>query len=897
MRAAITNLDAFCKTLPAFSSSEDVRPIYEISQEDQAESATLYRATLILPRLLPPNLRTFSTKQSYPSKKSARRHVAFKAFIALHHSDLLNDNLLPVGDQFKPTESQEVQALLKDVEKCEGIASVRKLMNPWCPTGKDIGYQDDGVWFTNNLEVESIGSYTLYTRQKLPCISSEEGKIYDSGSLPRSFSVSPGEQVPLSSTDLKEAREFTRRLLSVFYGTRMKWDDTNYAYLISPPSDTSVDKVWAMRRSWVEDLALQTTPANARDWVTATASDFGARFVYPSDISYIISGNNILKFDKWIHKQLPEKKEEEFLKKCKHLGEEGVQYPLLQVHSSQLRLNYLLPRKEGLAENSKIKVVHPKLVKVALDEERNLKLSLFLPSILSAIGIRTIASRIPERFLSKISDIQLLQEALTSRAANAPYSYERLEVLGDTTLKFVTSIHLLAAHPTWPEGYLTKRKDHSVSNAYLAATSIKNGLYRYIVRCPFSVRKWKPDYWESLEAPCSDTNGVLEKSAKTDADGDKGKEVKEVDTRNSSENLSTKTLADVVESLIGTSFRVGSYDNAIACAEALSIDIGCSWRTLSENITIIRSKTASLSRSEIPQSLKDAEQFLGYTFENKAFLIQALMHSSSQAALHCVSYERMEFLGDALLDSIVVKELYESPRNFPPREIHLRKSALVNTHFLAISALLPFVADTKTPEVLVDGQVKIEFEPPNPLRLATCLMHSSIFLSNELIKVIERYERRHDEIEKLLFTGSRYPWAELSRLQSPKFLSDIIESIIGAVYLDSNGSIEKVKNVLGRLGIMRLLDRMVSADVEILHPVSRLMEWASKHGYRDKIRLEVKKGKDDTFTHWVVTCTLWMEDEEILSISEPYMSKASGEEVRLRVAEDAYEILMKKYSN
>ncbi|KAH8108898.1 hypothetical protein DFH11DRAFT_1731469 [Phellopilus nigrolimitatus] len=75
--------------------------------------------------------------------------------------------------------------------------------------------------------------------------------------------------------------------------------------------------------------------------------------------------------------------------------------------------------------------------------------------------------------LSRASPLQqvpldLVQTVLMAPAANAHFNYERLKTLGDAILKFITSVHLLAEHPHWPEGFLTKRKDHAVSNAYLA---------------------------------------------------------------------------------------------------------------------------------------------------------------------------------------------------------------------------------------------------------------------------------------------------------------------------------------------------------------------------------------------------------------------------------------------
>ena len=54
------------------------------------------------------------------------------------------------------------------------------------------------------------------------------------------------------------------------------------------------------------------------------------------------------------------------------------------------------------------------------------------------------------------------------------------------------------------------------------------------------------------------------------------------------------------------------------------------------------------------------EQNIGYTFNDKKLLIDALTHSSylNEHRGSSVSYERLEFLGDSILDFIVAEELY-----------------------------------------------------------------------------------------------------------------------------------------------------------------------------------------------------------------------------------------------
>lgn len=58
-------------------------------------------------------------------------------------------------------------------------------------------------------------------------------------------------------------------------------------------------------------------------------------------------------------------------------------------------------------------------------------------------------------------------------------------------------------------------------------------------------------------------------------------------------------------------------------------------------------------------SLKVLEGRIGYEFENKELLITALTHSSYAGEHEVDSYERLEFLGDTVLEMVVTAEIYE----------------------------------------------------------------------------------------------------------------------------------------------------------------------------------------------------------------------------------------------
>jgi ribonuclease-3 len=78
------------------------------------------------------------------------------------------------------------------------------------------------------------------------------------------------------------------------------------------------------------------------------------------------------------------------------------------------------------------------------------------------------------------------------------------------------------------------------------------------------------------------------------------------------------------------------------------------------------------------------EAALGYTFESPALVSLALTHRSYAADLDLtVSYERLEFLGDAVLQLVVTRYLYETYEDLAEGEMAKVRAAVVNQQTLA----------------------------------------------------------------------------------------------------------------------------------------------------------------------------------------------------------------------
>lgn len=88
-------------------------------------------------------------------------------------------------------------------------------------------------------------------------------------------------------------------------------------------------------------------------------------------------------------------------------------------------------------------------------------------------------------------------------------------------------------------------------------------------------------------------------------------------------------------------------------------------------------------------SAEKLEQTIGIVFHDKDLLMEALTHRSylNENASWRVSHnERLEYLGDAVLELIISEALFRKFPNFPEGQLTLLRAALVNYQMLALVA-------------------------------------------------------------------------------------------------------------------------------------------------------------------------------------------------------------------
>ena len=826
-----------------------------------------WSSTVTLPRCLPPPLQIFTTDEMYSSKTAAHQHVAFKAYLALYTNGLLNDHLLPLTDDMRLDLDDEVKALLKDVGKREGMAGVSCQLDPWA------ALESTGVWFASEVLIDGLPNLFMFTlSEPMPLARSSGPTLYRADGGPIKVEWRVRTDIIPTGHDIERARQYTRRLFWFLSANRIKWDEQDFAYLFLPTQEEENTPQWEIRRSWLTDRNIGLGRSHA-DNVVVNAAAFGSRFGYPTDLTFInslVSRAKLGHFVRWKLDAATPEEEEDLRKAYAKVPDLVIAPPFLVVHPAPKRRNFLHPlppQPDTQSEKPEILIL-ASLSMVTLLSKLDTEYACFLPSVLRffSLAMTTHSLRttlFPDAPLNAIP-ARLLTTAMTAPVSQERNNYQRLETLGDTVLKFIVGMQLLAEYPHWHEGYLTKKKDHAVANVRLAKEALSVGIHRWIIRDRLVVRKWKPVYCAAPDII------VYEQPEHQDSPPDKKPKAKQ--------ELSTKVLADVVEALIGAAYLQGSFDMGIECAKIFGL--GIPWQMLPTRVQAILDRTEHVDISKIPKQLPDVERMLGHEFEHKLLLIEALTHPSYYQALYTTSYERMEYLGDSVLDMVVTDMLYHAPgKKYSPGKMHLRKSAVVNSHFLAyicLTCAAPLGA--VMPRATEGGRFDLASED-QLVYLWQCLLHSSPRILDDQRNTFARYKRGRTEIETALQTDSIFPWAALTRLQAPKWLSDIVESVIGAVFLDSRGDFDVIRKLLRRLGILPVLERIINDDVDVLHPVSRLSMWASKHEKEIEYKFEKEKGR--------VTCVILVDGNEEVRVGELHTGRASQEEVKFTASEQA----------
>ncbi|XP_024996243.1 endoribonuclease Dicer homolog 1 isoform X3 [Cynara cardunculus var. scolymus] len=411
-----------------------------------------------------------------------------------------------------------------------------------------------------------------------------------------------------------------------------------------------------------------------------------------------------------------------------------------------------------------------------------------LPSIMRRVESMLLAVQLKNVINYTVPAFKIL-EALTAASCQETFCYERAELLGDAYLKWVVSRYLFLRYPQKHEGQLTRMRQQMVSNMVLYQYALTKGLQSYIQADRFAPSRWAapgvlPVFDEDIKEAefLFDQDRVLiEAVTGRDEYEDDDLEDGELEGDSSCYRvLSSKTLADVVEALIGVYYVEGGKQAANHFMKWIGIEvdfdpteIGCSTR-----------------RSNVPDSILRSVNFdslegaLNIKFHDKGLLVEAITHASRPSSgVSC--YQRLEFVGDAVLDHLITKHLFFMYTDLPPgRLTDLRAAAVNNENFARVAV---------------------------KHNLHVHLRHGSSALEKQIRDFVKEVE---GELSKPGFNSFG-----LGDCKAPKVLGDIIESIAGAIFLDSERDTAVVWKVF-----QPLLHPMVTPETLPMHPVRELQE-------------------------------------------------------------------------
>ncbi|KAL4597279.1 hypothetical protein ACB092_12G222500 [Castanea dentata] len=449
---------------------------------------------------------------------------------------------------------------------------------------------------------------------------------------------------------------------------------------------------------------------------------------------------------------------------------------------------------DGLVnEKTQIHVFVPPEILVYINVSVNVLRSFYLlPALMHRLESLMLASQLRGEISCPSSDFQisstLILEALTTLRCCESFSMERLELLGDSVLKYAVSCHLFLKYPEKHEGQLTARRSWAICNSNLHKLGTDHKLQGYIRDSAFDPRRWvAPGHRSIHPVPCECGVDVLEVPLDAQFQTVDMKVKVGVCCDRGHRWMTSKTVADCVEALIGAYYVGGGLVAALHMIKWLGIDAEL------EPTSVLEAITRASLHFYIPKTneIETLESKLGYIFSTKGLLQEAITHTSEQEAGVGYCYQRLEFLGDSVLDLLITWHLYQSHKDIDPGKLtDLRGAAVSNENF-------------------AQAAVRKNIQP----HLRHC--------SGLLLCQIADYVRS--------LTESTETTRTLEEPKCPKALGDMVESIAGAMLIDTKLHLDDVWRIF-----KPLLSPIVTPDNLVLHPLRKLNELCDSLGYFKK---------------------------------------------------------------
>ncbi|KAK7380407.1 hypothetical protein VNO78_32917 [Psophocarpus tetragonolobus] len=245
--------------------------------------------------------------------------------------------------------------------------------------------------------------------------------------------------------------------------------------------------------------------------------------------------------------------------------------------------------------------------------------------------------------------------------------------------------------------------------------------------------------------------------------------------------LKRKIIADVVEALIGAFLITGGEKAALLFMDWVGIKVNFNKIPYERHFDVHPEKLVNVSL---------LESKLKYSFQDRSLLVEALTHGSYMLPEVPRCYQRLEFLGDSILDYLITRHLYNKYPGMTPGQLTDMRSASVNNNFYVRSSIKH--------------------------GLHKHVLHTSQKLHKHIAITLDNFDK--------LSSSSAFGYESETSL--PKVLGDVIESLGGAILVDSGYNKEVVWQ-----SIRPLLEPLVTPQTLKLDPVRELNELCQKRSY------------------------------------------------------------------
>ncbi|KAG9318230.1 hypothetical protein JVU11DRAFT_311 [Chiua virens] len=718
-----------------------------------------YAAILELPSSLPlPVDHLIYRGPPRNSKREAKRAVAFMAVKALHKLDVFDDYLLPsTGSKGKSDYDADGRKLL-DISEVPDIMDVF-VQDPWT-LGPRLRM--------HVISIDGEDCAGLITGTELPPL-----ELYSEGCT-----------ITMRCTDElvfhpKEERESLHLLqehtkMGIWFCITGRPITLPMTCFLVPLTEHNCIDFEAVKR-------VVDEPYGTYDWSGVTEKDFGTQMVMNCNLYGRAQILHTIRYDLTALSVPPPGSREApfatyheyFVQKWTRKSREAfvpTDCPLIEIHSLPRAPSGLYRPASRHQPVDKYKrhtapvgsIVPRDACRVVHLSQRVYRAFIFLPRICRrATDLYRAREERVQLGLPPMDD-DLLIEGSTLPTTNATWNNQRLETLGDSVLKLTSTVHIMNKFPHRHEGQLSQLRQSSISNRTLLARAKEIGLERFLTSEAQSLHVWRYTIPEG-----SDVVDCLMQAKHT---------VRREYPR--------RSLQDCMEATLGAAFLTGGIDMALRAGDTLGLSMG---GALPWSLRYSRLPEPTL----VPPIFADLQDLMGYRFHRGELLIEAITHPSFTTSAGS-SYQRLEFLGDAVIDLVVMRHLFRKFTDATSGQLSAARSRAVCGPTLASVAV-------------------------NRLGLHKHLLINNVELSTAIIRHVPLLETLSPE--DAILKGWKY--------DPPKALSDVLESLVGAVLVDSAYNFEKTAAVVEVVmsDILDVLTTNLPRD-----PVSELMVWAATQG-------------------------------------------------------------------